>query len=160
METRKLQQVGGGTFTVSIPKDWATEHALEAGAEVHLYTHSDGSVVVRSAERDGGRLDAVTLDVDARLDSADADADADAVPAVTPAPVVRLLRAAGTVGFESVTLTSESGFTDEQWAAVKGEQPDVRHKPAVVYRVRPDGFAEGYTKGDVPLYLDSAMTLL
>ncbi|WP_440988272.1 DUF5784 family protein [Haloarchaeobius baliensis] len=53
-----------------------------------------------------------------------------------------------------------SGFTDEQWAAVKGEQPDVRHRPAVVYRVRPDGSAEGYTKGDVPLYLDSAMTLL
>ncbi len=46
-----------------------------------------------------------------------------------------------------------SSFTDDQWAAVRGEQPDVRHRPAVVYRVRPHGWVEGYTKGDVPLEL-------
>jgi hypothetical protein len=26
METRKIQKVGGGTYTVSIPAQWAKEH--------------------------------------------------------------------------------------------------------------------------------------
>jgi phosphate uptake regulator len=44
METRKLQRVGGGSFTVSVPKEWATEHQLEPRTEVHLYTHRDATV--------------------------------------------------------------------------------------------------------------------
>ncbi|MFC6768364.1 DUF5784 family protein, partial [Natrinema soli] len=46
------------------------------------------------------------------------------------------------------------------WSAVRGEQPDVRHRPAVVYRVRPNGHAEGYRKGSVPLELGDALELL
>ena len=44
-----------------------------------------------------------------------------------------------------------SSFPDDDWRAVLGERPDVRHRPAVVLRVRPDGRVEGYTKGSVPL---------
>lgn len=47
-----------------------------------------------------------------------------------------------------------SSFPDDDWAAVLGEQPEVRHRPAVVFRIRPDGTVEGYTKGAVPLSLD------
>ena len=47
-----------------------------------------------------------------------------------------------------------SSFPDDDWAAVKGERPDVRHRPAVVFRVRPDGTVEAYRKGSVPLSLD------
>ncbi|WP_435359915.1 DUF5784 family protein [Haloarchaeobius sp. DFWS5] len=50
-----------------------------------------------------------------------------------------------------------SSFLDDQWHTVRDEQPDVRHRPAVVYRVRPHGYVEGYTKGDVPLDLDSVI---
>ena len=46
-----------------------------------------------------------------------------------------------------------SSFPDDAWAAVMGEQPEVRHRPAVVFRLRPDGSVEGYTKGSVPLSL-------
>ena len=46
-----------------------------------------------------------------------------------------------------------SSFPDDAWAAVLGEKPDVRHRPATVFRVRPDGRLEGYTKGSVPLEL-------
>lgn len=46
-----------------------------------------------------------------------------------------------------------SSFTDESWASVIGERPDVRHRPAVVFRYRPDGRVEGYTKGSVPVEL-------
>lgn len=53
-----------------------------------------------------------------------------------------------------------SSFNDEQWAAVRSEQPGVRHRPAVVYRARPNGHAEGYRKGSVPLTFDGALTLV
>ncbi|MFC7165688.1 DUF5784 family protein [Halospeciosus flavus] len=46
-----------------------------------------------------------------------------------------------------------SSFVDDDWAAVRGERPDVGHHPAVVYRVRPSGHVEGYTKGSVPVDL-------
>jgi len=46
-----------------------------------------------------------------------------------------------------------SSYHDDQWAAVVGERPDVHHRPALVYRARPDGHVEGYTKGSVPLDL-------
>ncbi|MDX1747783.1 MAG: DUF5784 family protein, partial [Halobacteriales archaeon] len=51
-----------------------------------------------------------------------------------------------------------SSFTDEDWAQVRGEQPDVRHRPAVVFRARPTGRIEAYAKGSVPLDLDDAVT--
>jgi len=112
METRKLQQVGGGTYTVSIPKDWADDHSLEAGMELYLYTHSDGSIVVRDAETDAGALAAVELVVDG----------------ADPALVERALRSAHAAGFETVTLRPGTGsdggagsgeFTDEQRRAAR-----------------------------------------
>ena len=51
-----------------------------------------------------------------------------------------------------------SSFTDDDWAQVRGEQPDVRHRPAVVFRARPSGGIEAYAKGSVPLDLDGAVT--
>ena len=48
-----------------------------------------------------------------------------------------------------------SGFRDDDWAAVRDERPEVRHRPAVVYRMRPDGSVEGYSKGAVPLDLQT-----
>ncbi|OAQ53202.1 hypothetical protein HTG_06920 [Natrinema mahii] len=53
-----------------------------------------------------------------------------------------------------------SSFRDDAWAAVRGEQPDVRHRPAVVYRTRPNGHVEGYRKGAVPLELTDAIEFL
>jgi hypothetical protein len=46
-----------------------------------------------------------------------------------------------------------SSFPDDDWRAVLGEQPAVGHRPAVVFRLRPDGHVEGYTDGQVPLRL-------
>ena len=92
MQTRKLQQVGGGTYTVSIPKEWADDHALEAGMELHLYSHADGSIVVRTTERDGGDLAAVTVGIDGDR----------------PALVARAIQAAHAAGFETVTLVPDA----------------------------------------------------
>jgi hypothetical protein len=50
-----------------------------------------------------------------------------------------------------------SSFPDDDWAAVADGRPDVGHRPAVVYRMRPDGEASGYIKGSVPLELGSVL---
>jgi phosphate uptake regulator len=103
METRKLQQVGGGTYTVSIPKSWADEHGLEAGNDVHLYTHADGSMVVRGSAKDREGLSNARIDIDGE----------------SPSLVVRALRAAYAVGFQTVTLRTADSFSDEQRRAAR-----------------------------------------
>lgn len=50
-----------------------------------------------------------------------------------------------------------SSFSDTDWAEIRSEQPDVRHRPAVVFRATPDGTFEGYTKGAVPLDLSETV---
>lgn len=46
-----------------------------------------------------------------------------------------------------------TSFSNENWARLAEEQPDVRHRPAVVFRYRPNGEVAGYTKGSVPVDL-------
>lgn len=46
-----------------------------------------------------------------------------------------------------------TSFPDDDWQSILAEQPEVHHRPAVVFRLRPDGSVEGYTKGAVPLDL-------
>jgi hypothetical protein len=46
-----------------------------------------------------------------------------------------------------------TSFRDDDWRRVFGEQPDVGHRPAVVFRLRPSGWVQGYTVGRVPLEL-------
>ncbi|MFC7193778.1 PhoU domain-containing protein [Halosimplex aquaticum] len=98
METRKVQQVGGGTYTVSMPVDWADEYDIEAGESVYLYTHLDGSLVIRHNEREQSEL--------ATVEIALADTDA--------ATVERMLRAAYTAGFNQIDFHPTEEFTTEQ----------------------------------------------
>ncbi|UPW01516.1 DUF5784 family protein [Halorussus gelatinilyticus] len=60
-------------------------------------------------------------------------------------------------GGGAVLFVDCSGFRDDEWNAVRGEQPGVRHRPAVVFRARPSGEVEAYRKGSVPLDLDGAV---
>ena len=103
-QTRKLQKVGGSTYTVSIPKHWACDQGLEAGTDVHLYAHDDGSLVVRSREHDGGALERVAAEVDGTGNDAEAGS----------ATVERPLKAAYAAGFEEIELVSPDGFTATQ----------------------------------------------
>ncbi|WP_262179603.1 AbrB/MazE/SpoVT family DNA-binding domain-containing protein [Haloarcula laminariae] len=94
METRKIQQVGGGTYTVSLPKEWATAADIEPGAVVALHSHIDGTLVVQTGVE--SESEPLTLSVD----------DAD------PAALERTLRAAYTAGVDSVELVSSDGVTE------------------------------------------------
>ena len=56
-------------------------------------------------------------------------------------------------GGGAVLFVDCSSFPDDEWRRIRGEGPDVGHRPAVVFRTRPDGSVDGYTKGSVPLSL-------
>lgn len=109
METRKIQKVGGGTYTVSIPVHWADEYDIEAGVTVYLYTHLDGSLIVRSQEKEHSALAAVDID----LDNPD------------PSATERILRAAYTAGFKRITLNAPGGFTQDQHRVINNTIRDL-----------------------------------
>ncbi|WP_331235504.1 DUF5784 family protein [Natronorarus salvus] len=60
-------------------------------------------------------------------------------------------------GGGAVLFVDCSSFPDDGWAQLAGEQPEVRHRPAVVFRARPSGRVEAYRKGSVPLDLDTVI---
>jgi len=109
METRKLQEVGGGTFTVSIPKEWAMEHSFEVGMQLQLYTHRDGSILIRSSEADVSRLDDATVAVDEG----------------GPDAVGRLVRLTHELGFETITLRRDEPFSDAERNAARAAARDL-----------------------------------
>ncbi|WP_066418077.1 phosphate signaling complex PhoU family protein [Halorubrum aethiopicum] len=63
METRKVQVTGGSTYTVSIPKSWATENDVGAGSEVEFYPDGDSLFLTPRSEEDRtrGSLDITDL---------------------------------------------------------------------------------------------------
>jgi len=64
METRKVQVTGGSTFTVSLPKDWATENGVSAGTTVEFYPEDDSLLLTPTSEtqRTRGMLDVSNLE--------------------------------------------------------------------------------------------------
>ncbi|MDS0294306.1 phosphate uptake regulator PhoU [Halogeometricum luteum] len=66
VETRKVQVTGGSTYTVSIPKEWATENSVSAGTEVEFYPEGDSLFLTPRSEdeRTEGTLDIANLDGD------------------------------------------------------------------------------------------------
>ncbi len=69
METRKVQVTGGSTYTVSLPKEWATDNGVSAGTTVEFYDEGD-LLLVTPQHEDGhtvGTLDISDLDGDNEL---------------------------------------------------------------------------------------------
>jgi phosphate uptake regulator len=64
METRKVQVTGGSTYTVSLPKDWATDNDVEAGSVVEFHSEEDLLLLSprREEERTEGTLDITDLE--------------------------------------------------------------------------------------------------
>ena len=63
METRKVQLTGGSTYTVSLPKEWATDNGIEAGSEVEFHQEQDSLLLTPhgSDEHTEGTLDVTNL---------------------------------------------------------------------------------------------------
>ncbi|MFC4437579.1 MULTISPECIES: phosphate signaling complex PhoU family protein [Natrialbaceae] len=64
METRKVQVTGGSTYTVSLPKTWATENGISSGTTVEIYSEDESLFVTpqRDTDHHEGTLEVSTLD--------------------------------------------------------------------------------------------------
>ncbi|SEP70871.1 phosphate uptake regulator PhoU [Natrinema salaciae] len=64
METRKVQVTGGSTFTVSLPKTWATDNDVSSGTTVEFYPDGDELLLTpeRETRRQKGTLDVTGLE--------------------------------------------------------------------------------------------------
>lgn len=98
METRKVQLTGGSTYTVSLPKQWATEHHIEAGRQLYLHPNGDASLVVRAAPPEESE------NTTARV----------AVDSYTEDNLRRTVQALYAVGMDEFTLTVSSEFSTTQ----------------------------------------------
>ncbi|SDD59221.1 phosphate uptake regulator PhoU [Natrinema hispanicum] len=64
METRKVQMTGGSTYTVSLPKTWATENDVSSGTTVEFYPEGDELLLTpeRETRRQKGSIDVSGLE--------------------------------------------------------------------------------------------------
>jgi phosphate uptake regulator len=99
MESRKVQQVGGGSYTVSIPRQWARDNDIQSGVTVYLDTHIDGSLVV--SPNDGPDSELATVRIELNDQNEDGAADLEAAE--------RAVRAAYTVGYDRIEIAATSG---------------------------------------------------
>jgi phosphate uptake regulator len=69
METRKVQVTGGSTYTVSLPKEWATDNDVSAGSIVEFHSEEDLLLLSPREEenRSEGTLDITGLEEDHEL---------------------------------------------------------------------------------------------
>jgi len=103
MERRKIQQVGGSTYTVSLPKAWAERVGVTAGSTVNIDVHGDEQLVVEPASPATG--------VDSRLSFAAGEC--------SPSRLGWTVRAAYAAGVEELVLRAAEGFSVEQRRAVE-----------------------------------------
>jgi phosphate uptake regulator len=64
METRKVQVTGGSTYTVSLPKTWATDNGVSGGSVVEFHPEDDALLLTprREEEKSEGTLDITGLE--------------------------------------------------------------------------------------------------
>jgi phosphate uptake regulator len=91
METRKAQLTGGSTFTVSLPKDWATGIDLEIGDTLRLYPR-ERTLIIEPAAAD--EYWETTVEIDRFSET----------------QVRRTIQALYTTGFNEFTLTASTGL--------------------------------------------------
>ena len=66
METRKVQVTGGSTYTVSLPKGWATDNEVSGGSVVEFHPEADTLLLTPQSEEEKteGELDITGLEGD------------------------------------------------------------------------------------------------
>ncbi len=98
METRKVQLTGGSTYTVSLPKQWADEHSIEAGRRLYLHPNGDASLIVRAAPPEESETTTARVAVDS----------------YTEDNLRRTVQALYAVGLDEFTLTVSDVFSTSQ----------------------------------------------
>ena len=101
MDSRKIQEVGGGTFTVSLPRNWAATQGLSQGTLVDVFAHVGGQLTIEPHAHS-------TDSSSARTRVADGDSE----------QLKRLLRAAYAAGVDELRLEASESFSADQRRAV------------------------------------------
>ncbi|WP_092817525.1 AbrB/MazE/SpoVT family DNA-binding domain-containing protein [Halopenitus malekzadehii] len=117
METRKVQTVGNGTYTVSLPKEWAEAEDVTAGDTVTLHRHTDGILAIQARNRNGvhGRND----DADTRSEVNVRNGSSVRTTALDPPSLEGTLRAAYAAGIRTVEIAHEEPLDAEHRHAVE-----------------------------------------
>jgi phosphate uptake regulator len=102
-ETRKLQQIGGTSLYVSLPKDWTRQMQLKQGDEVTLVQQSDGSMSIHPAVTPE-KPRQIVLGVQAQESGRF---------------LKRRIIAAYVDGFDTIQVKAEKRFTDEQHDTIR-----------------------------------------
>lgn len=97
-ETRKLQQIGGTSLYVSLPKAWTRQMQLKQGDEVTLIQQSDGSMSIHPTSMPE-KPRQIVLDIQAQESGRF---------------LKRRIVAAYVDGFDNIQIKAEKRFTDEQ----------------------------------------------
>lgn len=95
METRKVQITGGSTFTVSLPKEWASEIELESGDTLRLYPRGR-ILIIEPAEDDEYWETSVDID------------------RFSETQVRRTIQAVYTTGFNRLTLSASTNLSQNR----------------------------------------------
>ncbi|SDX90191.1 AbrB/MazE/SpoVT family DNA-binding domain-containing protein [Halopenitus persicus] len=122
METRKVQTVGNGTYTVSLPKEWAEAEGVAAGDTVTLHRHTDGILAIqaRNASENDGRDETVDRDADGDgSGTTDRSGPAVRTAALDPRSLAGTLRAAYAAGVRTVELDHEEPLDVECRRAIE-----------------------------------------
>ncbi|MFB6235033.1 MAG: PhoU domain-containing protein [Halopenitus sp.] len=95
METRKAQLTGGSTFTVSLPKDWASEIGLETGDTLRLFPR-DRTILIEPAA--GDDYWETTVDIDQGSET----------------EVRRTIQALYTTGYNRISLSASTDLHEKR----------------------------------------------
>ena len=98
METRKVQFIGGTTYTISLPKQWANQHSIEAGDKLYLQPNGDASLVVHTVSPQEDEVTTAHTTVDGYTDE----------------NLRRTVQAFYTAGLDEFTLTVSDTFSTTQ----------------------------------------------
>lgn len=103
MERRKVQQAGGGTYVVSLPKQWAERTGITAGETVYINVHADEELVIEPEPPTDDATSRVRLTIGNQ----------------SPDRIEHTVKAAYAAGFEELILRAPEGFTRAQRQAVE-----------------------------------------
>ncbi len=69
METRKVQQTGGSSFIISLPKEWIRSHGVQKNDLLGILTQSDGNLLITPKIESREELKKKRIDIDEIKDS-------------------------------------------------------------------------------------------
>ncbi len=107
MDKRRVQLIGGSTYAISLPKDWARRVGLKKQVPVSLIAQMDGTIVIVPHAGDLDPVRKRTIEVSSR----------------TPErSLARGIISSYLNGCDAITLISDSGFSSGQKEAIEGVQ--------------------------------------